>query len=70
MRILGVYMKNVRSYPEAVVVFPPEGITVIYGPTGSGKTSILMSISHALFGSPGGSKSLFDAYEQPSAVDL
>jgi len=70
MRILGVYMKNVRSYPEAVVVFPPEGITVIYGPTGSGKTSILMSVSHALFGSPGGSKSLFDAYEQPSAVDL
>ncbi|MEM4546714.1 MAG: SMC family ATPase [Nitrososphaerota archaeon] len=70
MRILGVYMKNVRSYPEATVVFPPEGITVIYGPTGSGKTSILMSISHALFGSPGVSKSLFDAYEQPGGADL
>ncbi|MEM4561572.1 MAG: SMC family ATPase [Desulfurococcaceae archaeon] len=70
MRILGVYMKNVRSYPEATVVFPHDGVTVIYGPTGSGKTSILMSISFALFGSPGGSKSIFDAYEQPSGLDL
>ncbi|MEM1695605.1 MAG: SMC family ATPase [Desulfurococcaceae archaeon] len=70
MRILGVYMKNVRSYPEATVVFPHDGVTVIIGPTGSGKTSILMSISFALFGFPGRMKSIFDAYEQPSGLDL
>lgn len=64
-------MKNIRSYPDGVVVFPPEGVTVIYGPTGSGKTSILMSISHALFGLPsGGKRELFEAYEHPSGKDL
>lgn len=69
MRILGVYLKNVRSYSEGLVVFPYEGVTVIYGPTGSGKTSILMAISHALFGSPSGftREGMFDPYEQPRA---
>lgn len=71
MRILGVYMRNIRSYPDGVVVFPPDGVTVIYGPTGSGKTSVLMSISHALFGLPsGGKRDLFEAYEHPTGRDL
>ncbi len=71
MQILGVYLNNIRSYKSSTIVFPSNGITVIYGPTGSGKTSILMAISHALFGFPPGSiKGVFEAYEQPAGKDL
>jgi len=73
MRILGVYMENIRSYKRGLIVFPPKGITVIHGEIGAGKTSILMAIRFALFGiAPGGQKSasLFDAYKEPHGADL
>lgn len=37
MKILGVYLENIRSYKKTIVVFPPRGITVIHGEIGSGK---------------------------------
>lgn len=72
MRLLGVYIENIRSYVKTLIVFPVKGITTIYGPSGSGKTSLLMSIRFALFGmAPGGrSRELFDAYKEPHGADL
>lgn len=70
MRILGVYLENIRSYKKGLVVFPPTGITVIHGETGSGKTSLLMSIVFALFGPRRSSGGLFQAYKMPASSDL
>ncbi|MEM4517361.1 MAG: SMC family ATPase [Desulfurococcaceae archaeon] len=72
MRLLGVYIENIRSYVKTLIVFPVKGIITIYGPSGSGKTSLLMSIRFALFGAAAGSRSreLFDAYKEPHGVDL
>ncbi|MEM1662104.1 MAG: SMC family ATPase [Desulfurococcaceae archaeon] len=64
-------MKNIRSYVNETIVFPPKGITCIYGDVGSGKTSILMAISYALFGSQMRSRTdPIDAYSYPRAEDL
>ncbi|MEM2025289.1 MAG: AAA family ATPase, partial [Desulfurococcaceae archaeon] len=73
MRILGIFLENIRSYKKNIIVFPHRGITVIHGPSGSGKTSLLMSISYALFGIASGSiksRDLFEAYEHPHGADL
>ncbi|MEM4718293.1 MAG: SMC family ATPase [Desulfurococcaceae archaeon] len=71
MRILGVYLENIRSYRKSCLVIPPKDVITIYGPTGSGKTSLLMAIRFALFGLPKGvEKGLFDAYKNPHGSDL
>jgi exonuclease SbcC len=71
VRILGVYIENIRSYRQSLIVFPPRGVTVVHGEVGSGKTSLLMAIEFALLGLPGGAgKSLFDAYKEPRRADL
>lgn len=52
MIILGLRLKNIRSYTDKTIVFPQEGVTVIYGDVGTGKSTILTSITYALFGQP------------------
>ncbi|ADI31859.1 AAA family ATPase [Staphylothermus hellenicus] len=52
MIILGLRLKNIRSYTDKTIVFPRKGITVIYGDVGTGKSTILSSIAYALFGQP------------------
>ena len=49
MRIEKVTLRNIRSYEEATVSLP-DGITLLSGDIGSGKTSILLAIEFALFG--------------------
>lgn len=72
MRILGVRLVNIRSYVNRTIVFPPSGITVIYGDNGTGKTSILLGINYALFGLPRGQKSSdpFAGFVSPYKDDL
>jgi exonuclease SbcC len=72
VRILGVYLENIRSHKKSIIVFPLRGVSVIHGDVGSGKTSLLMGIEFALLGlQPGGfERSLFDAYKQPQGSDL
>ncbi|MEM3190591.1 MAG: SMC family ATPase [Candidatus Parvarchaeota archaeon] len=52
MIINEISLKNIRSHVESEISFSP-GINVIVGNTGSGKSSILMSIEYALFGKIG-----------------
>ncbi len=42
-------LKNIRSYIEEEIKFP-EGITLLSGDIGSGKTTILLAVDFALFG--------------------
>jgi DNA repair exonuclease SbcCD ATPase subunit len=49
MKLLSLRMENVRSYSECFIEFNDK-ITVIWGKTGSGKSTILMAIYYALFG--------------------
>ncbi len=71
-RILGVRLRNIRSYVDKTIVFPPSGTTVIYGDNGTGKTSILLGINYALFGLPRGQKGsdLFIGFVSPYKDDL
>lgn len=42
-------MKGLRSFVEpATVTFPEKGLVLLMGPSGSGKSSIFMAVSHAL----------------------
>ncbi|PIU88442.1 hypothetical protein COX58_02030 [archaeon CG_4_10_14_0_2_um_filter_Archaea_38_6] len=50
MKLNSLALKNVRSHKDSVVNFG-KGINVITGKTGSGKSSILMGVDYALFGS-------------------
>jgi DNA repair protein SbcC/Rad50 len=50
MKLINLKIVNVRSHKESFVEFK-DGITVISGKTGSGKSTILMSVYYALFGS-------------------
>ncbi|MET1160091.1 MAG: SMC family ATPase [Thermoprotei archaeon] len=72
MKILGIRLYNIRSYRDSVIVFPPKGITTIYGDVGTGKTTILSSISYALFGrqSKTTTQQLFARYAYPNPADL
>ena len=49
MRIEKITLRNIRSYEEATVSLP-DGITLLSGDIGSGKTSILLAVEFALFG--------------------
>ncbi|MBR9678966.1 MAG: AAA family ATPase [Nanoarchaeota archaeon] len=53
MIIKKLVLENIRSYKKANIEFE-QGITVITGRTGSGKSTILMAISYALFGNETG----------------
>lgn len=50
MKLKSLTLKNVRSHKNNEIIFN-KGITVLTGRTGSGKSSILMGIDYALFGS-------------------
>lgn len=49
MFLKSLKLKNIRSYDEEEIAFP-EGITLLKGDIGSGKTSLLLAIEFALFG--------------------
>ncbi len=49
MIIKKVILKNIRSYEDGEINFP-QGITLLSGDIGSGKSTILLSIEFALFG--------------------
>ncbi len=71
MIILGIRLKNIRSYTDKSVVFPSKGVTVIYGDVGTGKSTILTSIAYALFGQPRRAPSNpLERYAYPKAEDL
>ncbi len=71
MIIKAVWLHNIRSYKDEIVVFPEEGITVIYGDVGSGKTSILSAIGFAIFGNvPGTPSDPLSRFANPTARDL
>ncbi|OYT39356.1 MAG: chromosome segregation protein SMC [Desulfurococcales archaeon ex4484_58] len=71
MIILGIRLKNIRSYRDRVIVFPSKGIISLYGDVGSGKSSILQAISYALFGqSKTGSSNPIARYAYPRGEDL
>jgi exonuclease SbcC len=70
LRILGVYLENIRSFRRGVVVFPSQGITVIQGEVGSGKTSILMSIAYAFENPVSGKVELAEAFATPQPKHL
>ncbi|MGC9182166.1 AAA family ATPase [Thermogladius sp.] len=70
MRILGVYLENIRSFRKGLIVFPLNGITVIQGEVGSGKTSILMSIAYAFETPAAGRVEYADAFATPQPRHL
>ncbi|MGB7902340.1 MAG: AAA family ATPase [Halobacteriota archaeon] len=49
MIIKSIKLQNIRSYEDAIIDLP-RGVTLFEGESGSGKSSILMSIEFALFG--------------------
>lgn len=49
MRILSLQLNNIRSYPNAKLEFP-EGIVLLSGDIGAGKSTVLLAIEFALFG--------------------
>ena len=49
MQIQRLKLKNIRSYEEEEIKFP-EGITLLSGNIGSGKSTMLIAIEFALFG--------------------
>ena len=49
MIISKIKLENIRSHRKTEIAFS-EGINVITGNTGSGKSSILMSVEYSLFG--------------------
>ena len=48
MKVKRLRLENVRSYDDQVVEFP-EGVILVHGENGSGKTSLLMGIFGGLF---------------------
>ena len=52
MIISEIQLDNIRSHKRSSIEFTP-GINIITGNTGSGKSSVLMSIEYALFGKIG-----------------
>jgi len=70
LRILGVYLENIRSFRRGVIIFPSQGITVIQGEVGSGKTSILMSIAYAFENPVSGRVEFAEAFATPQPKHL
>jgi exonuclease SbcC len=46
-----IVLKNIRSHEKSEIVFNPEGVIIIMGDVGAGKSSVLQAINYALFGS-------------------
>ena len=55
MKLKKIILNNIRSYENQEINFP-EGSTLLSGDIGSGKTSILLGIEFALFGTQPGQK--------------
>ncbi|OIO81727.1 hypothetical protein AUJ84_00370 [Candidatus Pacearchaeota archaeon CG1_02_32_132] len=55
MKLKKIYLENIRSYKSGEIVFP-EGSILLSGDIGSGKTTVLLAISFALFGLQPGQK--------------
>ena len=53
MHIKSLTLKNIRSYAEQKITFP-QGIVLLSGDIGSGKSTILQAIEFALFGAQRG----------------
>ncbi len=71
MIILGLRLRNIRSYRDKTIIFPQKGVTVIYGDVGTGKSTILSSISYAIFGQTGvGKANPLERFALPKAEDL
>lgn len=72
MKVVAVKLKNIRSYRNQEIFIPPDGITVFYGDTGAGKTTILSSITWAIFGDERKSATgdPTQRYGKPVAADL
>ena len=71
MKLKAIWLHNIRSYRDQVIVFPERGITVIYGDVGTGKSTILSSITFAIFGSsPAQRYDPAERYAAPKAEDL
>ena len=49
MKIKKIKLKNIRSYEECTISIP-EGVTLLSGNIGSGKSTILLAVDFALFG--------------------
>lgn len=45
-----IHMKNFRCYEDKIIDFGNDGVTLISGPSGKGKSTIFMAIYFALFG--------------------
>ena len=50
MRVTGIHLQNFGSYEELTFDFTNQGLTLIQGPTGAGKSTILDAISWILYG--------------------
>ena len=53
-----IQLRNVRHYGDQITEmdFPVDNVTVFTGPVGAGKSTILKSVSMALYGDDGGVK--------------
>ncbi len=49
MRIKSLKLQNIRSYVEETIIFP-EGSVLLAGDIGAGKSTVLIAIEYALFG--------------------
>ena len=47
---MNLKLKNFRCYESATFTFDDDGLSLLYGKSGKGKSSILMAINFALFG--------------------
>jgi DNA repair exonuclease SbcCD ATPase subunit len=50
LRILRIQVTNFGSYPELDFTFDGTGLALIYGPTGSGKSTVLDAVMWTLYG--------------------
>lgn len=50
LTIDSIELRNYGSHRQETVTFPKEGIVLLWGPSGAGKTSLLESAAFALFG--------------------
>lgn len=72
MRVLGIRLVNIRTYKDNTIVIPLNGVTVIHGENGAGKTTIFMALQYAFFGAARGyvGRSAFQGFSDPTVNDL